>query len=81
MTLKRFPKTQRVRVVHENQTFFTTASAIRNGVTSHYAFDAAMQKALEAIEHTRSYGGPAEKACVGLAGTWEGVSLQLDIVK
>jgi hypothetical protein len=53
--------------------FRTTASQIRNGIGGYGKFNAAIQKALNAME----YDGMQGIAVSGIAGTWEGVPVQL----
>lgn len=80
MNMFRFKKTQRVRVIMGTVSFYTTAHQIRSGVGDFLQCNAALQKALESVEYTRSCPGAAEKSTVGIAGTWEGLAVQLNIV-
>jgi hypothetical protein len=79
MTIQRFPQTKKFRVIIDNASFFSTARQIRNGIGALGACNAATQKALDALEFTRSGTGAADRAACGIAGTWEGLSVQLDI--
>lgn len=79
MTIKRFKQTQKFRVIVGSACFYATAKQIRNGVGDFIQCNAATQKALDALEFTRSGEGLAEQACVGLAGTWEGLNIQLNV--
>ncbi len=77
MQVKRFKQTQKFRVIVGNACFYATARQIRNGVGDFGQCNAATQKALDALEYTRSGGGAAEAAASGIAGTWEGMNIQL----
>ena len=79
MKIRRFRQTQRFRVIIDNASFYATARQIRNGIGALGACNAATQKALDALEYTRSGNGAAEFACSGIAGTWEGLNVQLDV--
>ena len=74
MTIKRFKQTQRFRVVVGSACFYATARQIRSGVGDFTQCNAATQKALDALEFSRA-DGPA----VGLAGTWEGLAVQINV--
>ena len=65
------------RAVMNGIAFFTTDKQIRAGVGDFYQTNAALQKALLVLEDMRKndYIPPS-----GLAGTWEGVQVQLDRV-
>lgn len=82
MNIKRFKPSQKFRViVGDTMTaacFYATARQIRAGVGDFVKCNAATQKALDALEFQRS--GDDVLACsTGLAGTWEGVPVQLDV--
>lgn len=79
MTIKRFKQTQKFRVIVGNACFYATARQIRNGVGDFGQCNAATQKALDALEYTRSGEGAADQCAVGLAGTWEGLNIQLNV--
>jgi hypothetical protein len=79
MTVKRFKQTARFRVNVGEVSFYATAKQIRNGVGDFTKCNAATQKALDALEFTRSSSGAADQCAVGLAGTWEGLQVQLNI--
>jgi hypothetical protein len=79
MTIKRFKQSQRFRVIVGTACFYATAKQIRNGVGDFIKCNAATQKALDALEFTRSGKGLADQCAVGLAGTWEGLHVQLDV--
>jgi hypothetical protein len=82
MTIKRFKQTQKFRIIVGDTVhaacFYATARQIRNGVGDFVKCNAATQKALDALEFQRS--GDDILACsTGLAGTWEGVPVQLNV--
>jgi hypothetical protein len=81
MTIKRFKQTQKFRIIVGDTVyaacFYATARQIRNGVGDFVKCNAATQKALDALEFQRSGSGIADQCSVGLAGTWEGVPVQL----
>lgn len=79
MSIKRFKQTQRFRVIVGDACFYSTAKQIRNGVGDLNRCNAATQKALDALEFTRSGRGAAEFAAVGISGTWEGLQVQLNV--
>ena len=82
MIIKRFKQTQKVRVIVSQACFYATAKQIRNGVGDFINCNAAVQKALDTLEFQRSGGyknaGVLEFS-TGLAGTWEGLSVQLNV--
>ena len=68
---------QKLRVIVNGVHFFSTPKVIRNGVGDQYSVNAAVQKCLLVLENMREH----EKIPpVGLAGTWEGRQVQLDMV-
>ncbi len=79
MDIKRFKTSQKFRVIVGDACFYATAKQIRNGVGDFVKCNAATQKALDALEYTRSGSGAADQCAVGLAGTWEGMNVQLNI--
>jgi len=79
MSIKRFKQSQKFRVCIGNVSFYATAKQIRYGVGDFSTCNAATQKALDALEFTRSGDGVADQCAVGLAGTWEGMQVQLNI--
>jgi len=76
MVIKRFKQSQKFRIINGNACFYATAKQIREGVGQFITFNAATQKALDALEFSRS----DNIAAVGIAGTWEGLQIQLDKV-
>jgi hypothetical protein len=79
MVIKRFKQTQKFRIIVGNACFYATAKQIRNGVGDFMQCNAATQKALESLEFTRSGEGLADQCASGLAGTWEGLQIQLNL--
>lgn len=79
MTIKRFKQGQRFRVIVEAACFYATAKLIRNGIGDFAKCNAATQKALDALEFTRSGQGIAEQCTSGIAGTWEGLQVQINM--
>jgi len=74
MNIKRFKQTQRFRLIVGVACFYATARQIRNGVGDFVNCNAATQKALDALEFSR-----ADSPAVGLSGTWEGISVQINV--
>ena len=79
MEIKRYKAKQKFRVIVGNACFYATASQIRNGVGDFMKCNAATQKALDALEYTRSGSGVADQCASGIAGTWEGLPIQLSV--
>lgn len=79
MDIKRFKQTQKFRVIVGQACFYATAKQIRAGVGDFTQCNAATQKALDALEFTRSGNGLADQCAVGMAGTWEGLQVQLNM--
>lgn len=79
MTIKRFKQTQRFRVIVGPACFYATAKQIRYGVGDFVKCNAAVQKALDALEYTRSGDGVFDKGATGIGGTWEGLQVDLTI--
>lgn len=78
MNIERFKPTQKFRVIVGEACFYATARQIRAGVGDFVKCNAATQKALDTLEFQRS--GDDILACsTGLAGTWEGVAVQLNV--
>jgi hypothetical protein len=78
--IKRFKQTQKFRLIVDSASFYATAKQIRNGVGDFMTCNAATQKALDALEFTRSGTGIADQCAVGIAGTWEGLQVQLNVL-
>ena len=79
MLIKRFKQGQRFRVIVGTACFYATAKQIRNGVGDFTKCNSATQKALDSLEYTRANGSIANQSACGLAGTWEGMHVQLDL--
>lgn len=79
MQVKRFTQSKRFRVVVGPACFYATVKQIRYGVGDFTKCNAAVQKALDALEFTRSGKGMADQCATGIAGTWEGLSVQLTL--
>lgn len=77
--IKRFKQTQKFRVIIGDVSFYTTARQIRDGVGALGPCNAALQKALDVLEYTKNTKSGTVAAC-GIAGIWEGLNVQLDIV-
>ena len=93
MKIKRLKQSQKMRIVISGIGIYTTAKQIRWGLFGFTNQNAAAQKALDALEFTRSgfryYSredfvrggkGVADKCATGLCGTWEGLQVQIDIL-
>jgi hypothetical protein len=78
--IKRFKQTQKFRIINGNACFYATAKQIRYGVGQFISFNSATQKALDALEYTRSGTGFADSATSGIGGTWENLQIQLDVM-
>lgn len=79
MQIKRFPQSKKFRVIVGAASFYATAKQIRGGVGDFVKCNAATQKALDALEFTRSGDGVADQCACGIAGTWEGLQVQLNM--
>ena len=82
MDIKRFEPSQKFRLIVGDTVyaacFYATARQIRAGIGDFVKCNAATQKALDALEFQRS-GNDILACSTGLAGTWEGVPVQIDI--
>lgn len=79
MKIKRFKQSQKFRVIVGSACFYATAKQVRSGIGDFSQCNAATQKALDSLEFTRSGNGVADRAAVGIAGTWEGIPVQLNL--
>jgi len=77
--MKRLRKSQKLRIILSGVAIYTTAQQIRYGLFGFMSQNAAAQKALEALEFSRSCGGVLANT-VGQAGTWEGLQVQIDLM-
>ena len=80
MKIKRLGQNQKMRVIISGVGIWTTAKQIRGGIGCFTKQVAASQKALDALENTRSGKGAADQCATGLCGTWEGLQVQIDIL-
>ena len=80
MQIKRLKQSQKMRIIIEGVGIWTTAKQIRGGIGCFTQQVAAAQKALDALEFTRSGTGSADRCATGLCGTWEGLQVQIDII-
>lgn len=80
MSIKRFKASQKFRVIVGPACFYATAKQIRYGVGDLGQCNAAIQKALDSLEFTRSCGGVLSST-VGQSGTWEGLQVQLNVAQ
>ena len=77
--IKRLKQSQKLRIIIDRIGIYTTAKQIRWGLFGFTTQNAAAQKALDALEFSRSCGGVLANT-VGQAGTWEGHQVQIDIL-
>ena len=68
---------QKLRLVMNGIHVYTTAKKIREGIGDRYTVNAATQKCLLVLENMREHD---KIPPVGLAGTWEGFQVQLDML-
>ena len=73
-TVKRFKQSQRFRIINGSACFYATAKQIRNGLGDFGQFNAATQKALDALEFSQRDKIPPS----GMCATWEGLDIQID---
>jgi hypothetical protein len=76
--IKRIASTQKLRIVCGDVSLYTTVGKVRCGLGESHKFNAATQKAVDALEFMRSGVGAASKSMCGLVGNWEGMRIQLD---
>lgn len=69
--------TQKLRLIIDGVSFYTTPKQIRNGVGDMYSINSASQKCLMALEDMREFNNIPP---VGLAGTWDGKAVQISIL-
>ena len=69
---------QRVRFMIDGFGFYCKVEDLfmNTGTLSHAS---ALQDAVFALASSRSDPGPAGKACIGIAGTWQGHNVQIDL--
>lgn len=78
--MKRLNKSQKLRIIVNGVSIYTTVGTVRNGIGDFTKINAATQKAVDSIEFTRNGNGLAEQCCCGIAGTWEGVNVQVSML-
>ena len=69
--------TQKLRLIVNGVSLYTTAKKIRDGIGDFYSVNAAAQKCLLVLEDMRER---ERIQPVGLAGTWDGKQVQLDMM-
>lgn len=79
MKMYRYKQIQRFRVIVGDACFYATARQIRSGVGDFGSCNAATQKALDALEYTKSGAGVADQCACGISGTWENLNVQLTV--
>ena len=80
MNIKRLKQFQKIRIIVSGVAVYTTVKQIRYGLFGFVNQVAASQKALDALEYTRSGTGAVDRCATGLCGTWEGLQVQIDIL-
>lgn len=78
MQIKRFPQSKKFRVIVGDACFYATAKQIRYGVGDFTKCNSATQKALDTLEFQRM-SDKQGMASMGVGGTWEGLSVQLNV--
>ena len=72
--MKRLKQSQKLRVILNGVAVYTTAKQVRGCLFGFTSQNAAAQKALESLEFIQP------DHAVGLAGTWEGLQVQIDMI-
>lgn len=80
MDISRFKPTQKIRLVSGPVHLHTTVGKVRSGIGDSYTFNAATQKAVDALEYTRSGTINRNTRPTGISGIWEGVPVQVDVM-
>ena len=70
-------KSTKIRVITGEVSFFTTVNQIREGVGSNFYYNSGVQAALQSLEESTSKLAKPS----GIASTWIGFAIQLDIVE
>lgn len=78
--MKQFKQSQKIRVIVSGVGFYTTVKEVRNSMFCFTVQNAAVQKAVCALEHVRNSKNIEDRRTVGICGTWEGLSVQLDLI-
>ena len=80
MTISRLTSSQKIRIVSGPMHLQTTVGKVRTGLGDSCKFNAATQKAVDALEYTRNGKGAAELCANGISGQWEGIPVQIDLI-
>ena len=80
MTISRLASSQKIRVVTGPVHLQTTVGKVRTGLGDSYAFNAATQKAVDALEYTRVGTIASKTKPTGISGQWEGIPVQIDLI-
>ena len=75
----RFKQNQKFRIIVGQVCFYATSKQIRDGVGDLIQCNQAIREALRALEYIRSGTGVGDQSTCGLAGTWEGLNVQINI--
>lgn len=75
--MKKLKSSQKVRVIANGISFWSTVKAIRWGVGSNSNLNYALNIALDILSNDRMIPGLCP---TGMAGSWGGYSIQLDIL-
>lgn len=78
--MKQFKQSQKIRVIVSGVGFYTTVKEVRNSMFCFTAQNAAVQKAVCALEGIRNNQSIEDKRTVGISGMWEGLQVQLTLV-
>jgi hypothetical protein len=79
--MKRLKQSQKLRVILNGIAVYTTVKQVRGCQFGFYEQNAAAQKALESLEFSRSRPGALEEGlATGIAGTLEGLQVQIDLL-
>ena len=73
--MKRLKQSQKLRVILNGVAVYTTAKQVRGCLFGFTSQNVAAQLALNALEFMR-----VTDPAVGLAGTWEGLQVQIDMI-
>ena len=80
MTIDRLKPSQKIRLVSGPVHLCTTVNKVRSGIGDSYSFNAATQKAVDALEYTRSGVITSKPKPIGISGIWEGIPVQVDLI-
>jgi hypothetical protein len=78
--MKQLKQTQKMRIIISGVAIYTTMKQLRGGMFGFCTQNDASFQAIAALENIRSGKGAGDKACCGLAGTWNGLPVQLDVL-